>query len=198
MNFPAAQDYILHRLNTELDTRLVYHSYDHTLDVYRSSKRLGEKEKLSKEDMVLIETAALYHDAGMLEGFDNHEAKSAKIAAEILPRYGYSDTQIETIEQLILSTRLPQRAESFLEQIICDADLDNLGRPDFFINSFKLKLEWQYFNIRKYSLYEWFELQEQFLTGHTYFTSTAREDRDAGKLIHIEAIRLLLSNQATT
>ena len=52
-------------------------------------------------------------------------------AQKFLPEYGYSKIQIEKISQLILATKVPQNPKNKLEKIICDADLDYLGREDF-------------------------------------------------------------------
>ena len=40
-----------------------------------------------------------------------------------------------------MATKMPQRPKNLLQQIICDADLDYLGRNDFFILSEKLHKE---------------------------------------------------------
>ncbi|MBE0649035.1 MAG: HD domain-containing protein [Bacteroidales bacterium] len=191
MDFEGASGYILHRLEHELDTRLVYHSYSHTIDVFHSASRLSLHENIAEEDQRLVETAALYHDAGMLNDYKNHEESSAIMAADILKTFQYSSNQIETVCDLIRQTKLPQAASSQLAEIICDADLDYLGSDDFFMNSFRLKLEWQLFGINTYSLSEWFLLQEEFLTKHTFLTRSAREFRNAGKSANLESILAL-------
>lgn len=69
----------------------------------------------------------------------------------ILKLFNYSSGQITAICDLILLTRMPQMASSALGNILCDADLVYLGRDDFFINSFHLKLEWQLFGVKTHS-----------------------------------------------
>ncbi len=195
MNFPAARDYILHRLEHELDQWLVYHSYLHTVDVYRVTSELSNLEELTEEDQRLVETAALYHDAGMLTGYKNHEESSARMAADFLKQFDYTADQIEIICDLILNTRLPQSASSTLGKILCDADLDYLGRDDYFINSFQLKLEWQLNGIKNYSLSDWFLLQEEFLQNHNYLSDTARKLRNVGKIKNLESIKALTNSK---
>ena len=51
---------------------------------------------------------------------------------KLLPEFGYSETEIDTICGMILATKFPQQPHNRLEEIMCDADLDYLGRPDFF------------------------------------------------------------------
>lgn len=189
MNFTSAKDYILNRLEHELDPRLVYHSYLHTVDVYKASTELALREELKEEDQRLLETAALFHDAGMLTSYANHEENSAEMAADILKQFHYTPTQIGIIRELILTTRLPQMATSTLGKILCDADLDYLGREDFFINSFCLKLEWHFVGMRTYSLSEWFLLQEEFLQQHHYLSDAAGKLRNTGKLKNLELVQ---------
>ena len=85
-------------------------------------------------------------------------------------------------------TRLPQRPYDHYEQIICDADLDYLGREDFLIYSFRLKHEWFVKNIRRTTLAEWFDIQIRFLSEHSYFTKSAIRSRDEKKMHNLEEI----------
>ncbi len=197
MDFEAAKAYILHRLEHELDTRLVYHSYIHTIDVFQATSELSALENLGEKDLRLVETAALYHDAGMLITYENHEENSMMMAADILKRFNYTSNQIGVVCDLIRCTRLPQVASTTLGNILCDADLDYLGRDDFFVNSFRLKLEWQLYGIKTLSLSDWFLLQEEFLLQHNYLSESARKVRNEGKQKNLNSILMLINNHLT-
>ena len=93
---------------------------------------------------------------------------------------------------MIMTTKLPQSASDQLEKIICDADLDYLGREDFYMISHRLKLEWNLKNVNKTTLREWYELQVKFLENHTYFTKAACESRIKGKQTNLEQIKELI------
>jgi len=161
------------------------------MDVYCASVELSRLEQLPEEHQQLIGTAALFHDAGMLTGYEDHEERSAGLATELLPLFQYSDEQIDRIIRMILSTRFPQQASTLPERILCDADLDYLGRSDFLINSLQLRLEWNLFRIKTYTLSEWFLLQEEFLKRHTFQTESASALRRKGKQQNLEMIRRL-------
>ena len=130
MDFSKASEYVIQRLQTELSPDLWYHSPGHTLDVVMATRRLCKVEKVDADAALLIETAALYHDAGMIFQYTDHEAKSVTLARETLPEFGYSPAEIDQISGLIFATRMPQRVAHLYEQILCDADLDYLGRND--------------------------------------------------------------------
>lgn len=192
MDFLKARDYILKRLKNELKPNLFYHSIEHTLDVYNSAIKIAEMEGVNGIDLNLLKTASLYHDSGMIRTYNGHEEASVEIAKESLPQFGYNQLAIETISKMIITTKLPQTAGTFLEKIICDADLDYLGRDDFIMISHKLRHEWVTQEINVLSLKQWYELQIQFLSNHKYFTKYAISTRKEGKLFNLGQIIELL------
>ncbi|GAB4317091.1 MAG: hypothetical protein Kow00127_08810 [Bacteroidales bacterium] len=182
---------VLHRLETELDKRLVYHAADHTLDVMQAAETLCKHEQLNTRDRFLTGLAALLHDAGYLETYDDHETASANMARAILPGYGLDDEEIDMICSAIMATAMPQKAGTVIAKIVADADLDYLGRDDLFMVSQRLHYEWKLFG-KVYSLRAWHELQLEFLETHSYFTSSAHRLRDKGKEKNISELRELL------
>ena len=193
MDFTGARDYILERLRKELSPSLTYHTVEHTLDMHSATIRLLQAEDIKDEYLCkLIETAALYHDAGMLISYKDHETQSVIIAGKILPGFGYSTNDVDEIAGLILVTKLPQKPKTLPEQILCDADLDSLGREDFFLESFELQLEWKLNGIRVTTLEEWLQFEVKFFTDHEYFTRSARELRQEKKKRNLSEITALL------
>lgn len=193
MDFIGAKEYILERMKQKLDPRLEYHSIEHTLDVLNSAIIIAEREGISKYDLNLLKTGAIFHDSGIMETYIGHEEASVKILREVLPRFDYTPEEIERISQMILTTKLPQNATNYLEQILCDADLDYLGRNDFFMISLRLFHEWNVLDIKKLSLKEWYDLQIDFLGSHHFFTKSAIEIRREKKLENLQQIKDLLS-----
>jgi uncharacterized protein len=189
MDFQAARDFITEQLRTGLKPQLTYHSIDHTIDVYESAMRIVRGEVLDEQQMVLLKTAALMHDSGMLVTYQGHEQAAVDLCELWLPKFGYSSEDIGQIGKMILATRLPQKAHSKLEQIICDADLDYLGRDDFHMIAHRLRYEWNTLKIKQTSLREWYLLQIAFLESHTYFTQVAKETRNAGKFENLRQIK---------
>ncbi|MDQ4076704.1 MAG: HD domain-containing protein [Chloroflexota bacterium] len=189
-----AREYILGRLEAELDSDLFYHNLYHTKDdVLPAVERLAAMEGIGEEERLLLQTAALYHDAGYLKQQLDHETSSAQIAIEILPRFGYTADQIQIVVNLILATRMPQAPNNLLEQIICDADLDVLGSDDFFLRSYDLRAELTAQG-KPHTDEEWYRCQLAFLEGHSYFTPSANHLREAAKQRHIAILKRLLTS----
>jgi adenylate cyclase len=164
----------------------------HTVDVVTEVELIGWGEGCTDEEILILKTAGLFHDAGHTLAYDNHEYYGMQIAREILPGYNYTHEQIERICSIIMSTRLPPRPTNLLENIICDSDLDYLGRSDFISVSNTLYEELKAQD-KISSLNDWNKIQVKFISDHQYFTETARSLREVNKQLQIERIQNLIT-----
>ncbi len=188
MQFLQAKTYIARRQRKELPRYLSYHSMSHIKDVYDSARRLAQAEGIKGEDLKLLLTAAMYHDCGFIVQAREHERISCEIARETLPGFGYSAAQIERICGMIMATQVPQQPHNLLEEILCDADLDYLGRDDFETIGNRLSLELQVYGLIG-GQHEWNALQIKFLEAHHYFTATAIATRKPQKDAHLAQLK---------
>ena len=189
LNFQHAKQYALHRLELELSPNLLYHGITHTRDeVVPAVETLAGMEGIQGDSLLLLLTAAWFHDVGFVEQPQYHELISARIAVQVLPGFGYTNKQVEIVKWAILATILPQDPQNLFEQILTDADLDSLGRDDFMLRNGELRRELAFFG-REFTDREWYSRQLKFLESHTYFTISARTLRDTGKLKNIRKLR---------
>ena len=188
INYYKAEKHIMKILEKKLSPKLYYHCSDHTKDVCLAIERLALSEGITDEGLFLLKSAATYHDAGFVESYENNEPVGARMAEEILPDFGYSASHIEQIKELIYVTQIPHNPQNHLEEIICDADLDYLGRSDFHKIADRLRLE-----LREHGKIDsdrkWDEIQIGFLTSHRYFTDTAKNSRNAKKAQNLQEIK---------
>jgi uncharacterized protein len=183
MNVSAAVSYAHDKLVHDLPANLLYHGTHHTRDdVVPAAKRLANAYKLSKDGQALLLTAAWYHDIGFTVRYDKNEAIGARIAAEALPRFGYTFEQIQMIVGIILATRPPQDPKTLLEAIMVDADLDSLGRDDFIAVAKTLREEEAIYKNITRTESQWYWEEMNFLRDHRYFTDIQRRYRTVGKL----------------
>ncbi len=191
MGSATAGEFIITKLEHELPAYLCYHNADHTRDVHAAAKRIAKEERISAEQTDLLLAAAWYHDSGFLITNEGHEEESCRLAGEYLPAAGYSAEEIETICEIIKATRLPQSPRDHLGEILADADLDYLGRDDFFSISDKLYNE--LLQTGKVSnRNDWDRMQIDFMQQHQYFTKTAINTRQAQKELNLAAIKARL------
>jgi predicted metal-dependent HD superfamily phosphohydrolase len=175
-------------LEKGLSDKLHYHSISHTRDVVKAVERIALIEGVTDEGLFLLKSAATYHDAGFVEEYDKNEPIGARLAEEILPKFGYTEQHIQTIKELIYVTQIPHDPKNKLEEIMCDADLDYLGRDDFPEIADKLRRE-----LREHgkisSDKKWDEIQIMFLEQHKYFTATAIKTRQEKKNKNLEEVK---------
>ncbi|MDA3781491.1 MAG: HD domain-containing protein, partial [Bacteroidales bacterium] len=191
--FTDLQEIIFDRLEKELPKYLYYHNVKHSIDVINQAELIGYGEGVDDESILLLKTAALFHDAGHIFDYDEHEYYGTKLAKEYLPKYNYSEMQIEEICKIILATKLPPKPNTLLEKIICDSDLDYLGRSDFIPVSNTLYKELHEQN-KIASINDWNKLQIKFISSHHYFTNTAKSLREVNKQKQIERITKLIED----
>ena len=180
MNYTAAKTFILNKLEKELSDQLTYHGLHHTLDVLNITIALCDAEKISPYNRLLLKTAALFHDSGFTINNVEHEKIGCSIAREALPQFHYSAEDIEMICGMIMATKIPQSPQNHLEEIICDADLDYLGRDDFYPIGQTLFEELKMFKIIQEEE-AWNRIQVDFLEKHHFFTATNIAKRKPGK-----------------
>ncbi len=193
IQFTDMQEMILDKLEKELPGYVFYHNIKHTVDVVTEVELIGWAEGCTDEEILLLKTAGLFHDTGITVSFDNHELLGTDYARKILPGYNYTTDQIEKICSIIMATRLPPKPANLLEEIICDSDLDYLGRSDFIPVSNTLFEELKAQNKMK-DLNEWNKMQVKFISAHQYFTKTARGLREVNKQLQIERIQSLITD----
>jgi len=191
IRYDDLEEFVLDKLERELPQYLYYHNLKHTIDVITQVEIIGTGEGISDEELLLIKTAALFHDAGQTVQSKGHENISTEIAAEILPHYGYLPEQIQKISEIIMATQLPPKPQTLLQKIICDSDLDYLGRSDFIPVSNMLFKELAEQNIVT-NIDDWNIMQYKFLNIHQYFTNTANRLREVNKQTQIDRIKTLI------
>ena len=172
MKYKEVYDFLMSRLENETPGYYTYHNADHTKAVIDAAEYLGKKEGLTDNEITLVKTAALFHDAGFLQQAERHEEISCIWARDYLHHYGYNADQIEEICRIIMATRLPQSPKDHLAEILCDADLYYIGKEDYAEMEEKLFKEYQHsghVNTKE----DWQLMQAGFLAAHRFFTKTA-------------------------
>jgi uncharacterized protein len=190
--FEQTRRYAIHRLEYELSPDLPYHRFAHTRDeVVPAVERLADLEGIQGESLYLLLTAAWFHDIGYVEQATHHELIGARIALQVLPSFGFSESEVEIVRWAILATALPQSPTSLLEEILVDADLDVLGRKDFMQRNKDLRCELALLG-KEFTDEQWYTRQLKFVQEHQYFTASARSSRNTQKSLNITELKLTL------
>lgn len=189
MQFEKAYSFLIGKLESGLASYLHYHHADHTKEVLAATERLAKAENISGQDLIILKTAALFHDCGFLETYSDHEEISCDMARKWLPPFGYTANEIEEICSLILSTKIPQVPVNKLAEILCDADLYYMGTDKYFLNAENLYKELHEAGFVK-DREEWRKEEIKFVESHHYFTGTAQKKLNTRLVKTLEQLKL--------
>jgi len=188
MQYEQAYSFLISKLEDGLPAYITYHDAQHTKNVISAAEHLAELEEVTGDNLILLKTAALFHDAGFIQHHQDHEEISCKIARKYLPGYKYTEEQIDIICRLIMTTKLPQSPFDHLSQLLCDADLYYLGGDEYTKGAEKLFLEYKRNGLVETHA-EWQLKQLEFLSTHRYYTKSAIYERETGKQRHWQELR---------
>ena len=190
--------YIRALFKDELPGGIKYHDANHTLHPARGvvaiANRIAISENISEHDRELLIAAAYFHDTGYIREYDKNEPIAARMAGRILHLIGYKPKEIEKIQKMILATDLARKPKTHAEKILCDADLDNLGREDFFELDAKLREGRRARGIDVSNDLKWFKGTLEVMKNHHYYTESQIKLREEKKQKNIEQLLNKLEN----
>ena len=169
-----SEDFVSNLLKDKLSNLYSYHNFNHTFTVVNAVKELCKKEDVEGDEKEALLVAAWFHDAGYIEGYENHEKASAKIATDFLREKGKSEDFIALITSLILATAKDYEPRTHLEKIIKDADYAHLRDEEYATTCELLRLELKNTGVVNFSSAEWTRENLKFLLNrHRFYTDYA-------------------------
>ena len=182
-----ASEFVSVLFRERLAEYLVYHTYQHSEMVAQTARKISKGMKLGDEGIEVVTLAGWLHDTGYTEVYRGHEEISIRIATEFLRAENYPEEKIKLVTGCIRATKIPQKPNNILEEIVADADLSGLGRKSFFAQGEMLHIEWKEALGITHTDEEWAQQNLELLTGHRFFTSYAREKYDEKQGANIRA-----------
>ena len=175
-----------------------YHDAAHTLHpakgVVATANRIGKSENISEHDRELLIAAAYFHDTGYIREYEKNEPIAARMAGRILKLIGYKPKEVEMIQNMILATDLARKPKTHIEKILCDADLDHLGREDFFKMDGKLREGRRTRGIDVSDEAKWYKGTLDIIRNHQFYTQSQKKLREKEKQKNIKKLLNKLEN----
>jgi len=169
-----SEDFVSNLLKDKLSNLYSYHNFNHTFTVVNAVKELCKKEDVSSDDKEMLLVAAWFHDTGYIDGYENHEEESVKIATAFLKEKGQSDEFIATVSSLIMATVKEYVPKTHLEKIIKDADFAHLVGVEYETTCELLRIELKNTWKLDFSNVEWAKENLNFLMNkHRFYTDYA-------------------------
>ncbi|MGB0930646.1 MAG: Pycsar system effector family protein, partial [Chitinophagales bacterium] len=171
-----AKEQVNQLFKEQSSAKLVYHTYNHILEILAVSEEIAAHYKLSDSDKELLLLAGWFQNTGYLFDYKNHEEESLKIFKDFATKQEFSEENTQRVLQLIRSTSLEERPESLLEEILHDANLIHTGQKDFFRKGTLLRIEREQFLKESFTAAEWEKIELDFLLHNEFFTQYAVEN----------------------
>lgn len=158
--------------------------------VVNAAAAIGEGEGISKDEAEILALAAWFHDTGYVEGAENHERRSSKMALDFLKENNYPDDKAKVISHLILATELRAEPKGNLEAIIKDADCAHFADSNYIQLSELLREEWKITGFNTFTDLEWAVGNRlMLLHKHRYYTAYAKKVLQPLKDANIAALQ---------
>jgi len=182
-DFKRLHDRVEEAMNKGFPEHLTYHDFAHTLEVVTVSDMLSTLEEIPEDLKRIVLLAAYGHDTGHImpgESYDpkGHEYRSAEMI------YGLAGKDFNTYEKDYAAKIIPTTetfvggkftdpGDDLLAKILCDADVDNLGRKDFFDKGDLLRQELGIEDKQK-----WYNMSKGLMEMHEFYTGSSKSVRD--------------------
>lgn len=182
--------YIAHLLIRELPSDLLFHNFQHTVNVVRGVRIISKQLAISKEQKEILLLAAWFHDSGLTKTYKGHEVESQNLAKAFLEKHNYPEEKLFQVLACIGATQMPQAPTTLLEEIICDADLFHLSTMEYYHLQALLLEEWRRVLKKDCTIADWATENLVFLEKHHYWTTYGQEVLQAGKELNIEKCKI--------
>ena len=187
--YAKVESYARDVLANQLPEDYTYHDLAHTEQVVDMVEKIGKSLELEYSEILLLKTAAWFHDLGYIKTYIGHEDESMKLACEYLANNGAPLEVCDHVVALIEATKLDQEPRTTLEKVMKDADLSNLATQDALENSQKIRHEWKVFCNRDFSDTGWQEFNYNFFKNYEYYTAYGKDNFEPQKAEHVRKLK---------
>ena len=170
----AAEEYVVNLLENGLTEDHLYHDLQHTMMVAKATRLLSSEMNLSEEDKEILELAGLFHDTGFVEAYMGHEEISKRIAQDFLEKHNYPTEKIKLIQYCIDATLMGYQPQTVLQQVLKDADFNNLHGQSYKKKAEALRHEWAVFLKEHHTDEEWLKNNIEFWSEHQFYTEESK------------------------
>jgi len=190
-----ASQFVLDYLNTNLNTSYIYHNYQHTHYVVSKIEELIRSENLIEEEKEIVLLAGWFHDTGYTVDKAKHEDHSIAIAKNYLDAHGYDADKMEQVLACINATKLHEKPNNKLQEIVSDADFSHLADINYEAIAENLRLEFIKTHCGTYSNEEWFRENIKVFNAHKYYTKHALTNWAVQKNENLKTLNKQLEKQ---
>jgi hypothetical protein len=171
------QEFVLELLSGRLHNWMYFQTVTHTQEVVKAAIEIAEESRFSPKQLEVI---------------TNHEDSSKSIAADFLRKYDYPEEDIMQVLACIEATRFPQTPKSPEAEVLADADLYHLIKPDYPKYEQSLREELNTFFRKTCSDKKWDKINYALLKKHSYYTTYGKTFLQMFKEVNVKRLETKL------
>lgn len=175
-------------LKKNLDKGYTYHNADHARDVCAAVEEFAPDADCTIFDLEALRLAAVFHDFGYLESAVDNEILALPYLRRFSSQYDIAGDLIERAGELILESSFPYCPKTAAGKLLCDADIEYIGRPVFWHQAelFRKELTLQG---KSFTEEQWWQYELEFLLQNEFYSAACRRCRGEGRLDNIAQVR---------
>jgi len=166
------EEMILKMFDDEASPNLYFHNSVMVKNISTQVELISRAENLPDEDFINLKLASLFLLSGYISDYEKPMEASLRLVEELLPRYGFTQENVDMTKALIRNS-FNEHRESLADEILHDARYDYLGRVDYLKLTDKLLREQTEYG-KHTDTETWISLLKTQLTEHEFITKTAR------------------------
>ncbi len=175
-------------LQMHLPKVYTYHNAEHSRDVCAALDEFIKIAPVADENILPLQIAGIFHDFGYIEKPYDNESLALPYIKKFAVQFGLAESTVNQAHELIMETVFPYHPHSVEGELLCDADIEYIGRADFIEKALRFRQELagcgQTFSDR-----EWWSMELQFLQDNTFFTPAVRSLREDGRQRNLQLVQ---------
>lgn len=183
-----AAAFVYNTYKEKLPESILFHTYQHTVDVTAAAEKIVGKSTLDERSQVLVMLAAWFHDTGYVESYEDHAEASVRIAAAFLEPRSLSDEDTEEVAAMIRYVHSGEEPRTQEEAVLHDANYSFAGDKLFFDRSSRLRMEWERTLGCIFTDREWAERQLAYLTSIRFYTQYGKKKYERRRHKNLRAV----------
>ena len=180
------EEMVTKMFDDEAPPNLYFHNSSMLKSICNQVELLSRAENLPDEEFINLKLASVFLLTGYISDYEKPMEASLRLVEEILPRYGFSQENVESTKKIIRNC-LTDHQESLTDNILHDARYDYLGRVDYAKLTEKLLRERTEYGQHPDNK-TWIEFQRKQLSGHQFLTDSAKLLRSVPMQDQIEGL----------
>ena len=159
----SARQYVLTFFNEKHDTRLVYHNYQHTIEVANIVNIIASTDNITKEQNEIAQLSAWFVNTGYLLNYKNAIAKSIEVANSFLDHHKYPTHKKNKVIDCLKVIAEGNKVSNTEQRLFSDA-ISAYEMTSGFTDAGPIyRLEWELMQEHKLTAVEWSQMQLQRL-----------------------------------